>query len=177
MAAHWYIVHALSGFEAKIVQTIKEKAAQYNLTDQFEEITVPTEKVMEVRRGKKTESERKFFPGYILIKMELNDKTWHLVKNIPRVTDFLGANGKPQPMTQAEVDRIFKQVEDGVQTAAAGIVFEVGESVKITDGPFEAFVGNVEEVDSERKRLKLSVSIFGRPTPVDLDFTQVEKAS
>jgi transcriptional antiterminator NusG len=177
MASHWYIVQALSGFEHKVAQTIQEKATQHNLTGFIEEVTVPTEEVVEMKRGKKVTAERKFFPGYVLVKMELNDATWHMVKNIPRVTGFLGGQGRPQPMSEGEVKRLFKRIEEGAEQTKNAVLFEVGETVKVNDGPFESFVGVVEDVDGEKGRLKLSVSIFGRATPVELEFTQVEKVA
>ncbi len=177
MAARWYIVHAYSGFEKKVAQTIREQAAQKGLSEQVEEVFVPVEDVTEVRRGKKVSAERKFFPGYVMVKMTLSDESWHMVKNIPKVTGFLGggSKGRPLPISDKEAESIFSQVREGVSSAASGISFEIGESVKITEGPFEGFVGNVEQVDDEKKRVKVSVSIFGRATPVDLEFTQVEK--
>ncbi|TAE32124.1 MAG: transcription termination/antitermination protein NusG [Alphaproteobacteria bacterium] len=175
--ARWYILQAYSGFEKKVAQTIVEDAADKGISDCFEEIIVPTEKIMEVRRGKKTEYERKMFPGYVLIKMVMNDPSWHLVKSIPKVTGFLGGGGnKPMPVTQREIDRILAQVKDtSAKTEYAASLFEVGEQVRVVDGPFESFVGVIEEIDNERKRLKLSVTIFGRPTPVELQFSQIEK--
>ncbi len=174
----WYIVQAHSGFEKKVQQTILENAAQQGLSDAFEEVIVPTEDVVEMRRGKKVSMERKFFPGYILVKMAMSDATWQLVKTIPKVNGFLGGGGnRPQPVTQAEVDRIFAQVKEGMDKPKDQMIFEVGEQVKVVDGPFESFVGVIEEVDSEKERVKLSVTIFGRPTPVDLQFSQVEKVS
>lgn len=176
MTAQWYIVNALSGHENKVAQTIREKAAQHNLTSLIEEVAVPTEEVVELRRGKKVAAERKFFPGYVLVKMELNDATWHMVKNIPRVTGFLGGQGKPHPLTEAEAKRLFSQIkEDADRPKKSSIVYEVGETVKVNDGPFESFIGVVEEVDNEKARMKLAVSIFGRATPVELEFNQVEK--
>ena len=177
MAARWYIVHAHSGFEKKVAQTIKEQALQHGLAEVIEEVVVPTEEVVEVRRGKKIAAERKFFPGYVLVKMELNDASWHLVKNTPKVTGFLGGGGKgrPQPITEAEANQIFKQVEEGVTPQKSTITFEMGESVKVVEGPFESFVGTVDSVDEEKQRVKVSVSIFGRATPVELEYTQVEK--
>lgn len=171
----WYIVHAYSGFEHKIKVQIEEKAIQNGIADQIEEIVVPTENVMEVRRGKKVEAEKKFFPGYLLIKMQLTDAAWHMVKNTDKVTGFLGADGKPQRVPQAEVDEIFKQMEEGVTAGTRGIIFEIGEQVKVTDGPFDSFTGTVEDVDEDREKVKVSVSIFGRATPVELDYTQVQK--
>jgi transcriptional antiterminator NusG len=177
MTARWYIVHAHSGFEKKVAQTIREQAAQKNLTSQIEEVIVPVEEVTEVRRGKKIAAERKFFPGYVMVKMELSDATWHMVKNTPKVTGFLGhgGKGKPVPITEKEAEAIFTQVREGVAHPKSQVNFEVGENVKIVDGPFESFVGLVEQVDDEKQRVKVSVSIFGRATPVDLDFGQVEK--
>ncbi len=178
-AARWYIVHAYSGFEKKVAEAIKEGAVQKNLTDRIEDVFVPTEEVVEVKRGKKVSSERKFFPGYVLVKMTLDDATWHMVKNLPKVTGFLGGGkgGRPVPITQKEADAIFAQIKEGIEHPKSTIIFEVGENVKINDGPFDGFVGVVEAVDDEKQRVKVSVSIFGRPTPVDLEFTQVEKVS
>src|SRR5215470_19314881 len=175
MASRWYVIHVYSGFEKKVEASIREQAEQKGLVDMFEEILVPTEEVTEMRRGAKVSAERKFFPGYVLIKMELNDNTWHLVQNTAKVTNFLGAHGKPLPISDREAETILKQVREGVERPKSSIVFEVGEQVRVSDGPFESFNGVVEEVDSERNRLKVSVSIFGRPTPVELEFGQVEK--
>lgn len=176
VAKRWYILHAHSGFEKKVAQTILDQAAQHGMSDAIEQVVVPTENYVEVRRGKKVASERKFFPGYVLVKMAMNDASWHLVKSVPKVTGFLGGGGnRPQPITEAEAMRIFKQVEDGVDRPKQGVVFEVGEQVKVVDGPFESFVGVVEEVDEEKARLKVAVTIFGRATPVDLQYSQVEK--
>ena len=179
MAARWYIVHAHSGFEKKVAQAIKEQAVQKNLTDKIEEVVVPVEEVTEVRRGKKVASERKFFPGYVMVKMELTDPTWHMVKNTAKVTGFLGGGkgGRPVPITEKEADAIFAQVREGIDHPKSSVVFEVGENVKIIDGPFDTFVGLVEGVDEEKHRVKVSVSIFGRATPVDLDYSQVEKVA
>ena len=177
MAARWYVVNVHSSFEKKVAQSIREKAEQKGLADKFEDVQVPTEKVVEVRRGKKHDAERKFFPGYVLVKMELSDDTWHLVKNTPKVTGFLGGSGKPQAISQAEADRIMNAVAEGIERPRPSIKFEVGENVRVTDGPFNTFSGVVEEVDEEKARLKVAVSIFGRATPVELDYTQVEKAS
>jgi transcriptional antiterminator NusG len=175
MAQRWYVVHAYSGFEKKVAQSIKEQAEAKGLADLISEVLVPTEEVVQVRRGAKVAAESKLFPGYVLIRMELNDDTWHLVQNTPKVTNFLGSSGKPQPISDREAEQILKQVKEGVERPKSLIVFETGEQVRITDGPFESFTGVVEEVDSERTRLKVSVSIFGRPTPVELEFGQVEK--
>ena len=155
MAKRWYVVHVYSGFEKKVAQSIREQAMQKGLEDFFEEISVPTEEVVELRRGQKVNAERKFFPGYVLVKMDLTDDSWHLVKNTAKVTGFLGARGKPAPITQAEADRIIRQVQEGIERPKPSITFEIGEQVKVSDGPFESFTGFVEEVDEERARLKV----------------------
>lgn len=173
--SRWYILHAYSGFEQKISQQIREKAIQIGVSDDIEEIIVPTENVIEVRRGKKVEAEKKFFPGYLLIKMQLTDAAWHLVKNIDKVTGFLGADGKPQRIPQREVDSILSQMEEGVTATKLSVTYEIGETVKVIDGPFDSFSGVVEDIDEEREKVKVSVSIFGRATPVELDYTQVQK--
>ncbi len=175
MAMRWYVIHAYSGFEKKVAQAILEKAEQKGLAHQFEQVIVPTEEVVEVRRGQKVNAERKFFPGYVLVKMELTDESWSLVRNIPRVTNFLGGGGKPQPITESEAQRIMRQVQEGIEKPRPLVSYEVGETVRVADGPFTSFAGVVEEVDEERSRLKVSVSIFGRATPVELEFSQVEK--
>lgn len=175
MAAKWYIVNTLSGFEHKVAQMVKESAEKKGILDKFEDIVVPVENVTELKKGKKVVAEKKIFPGYILIKMHLDDASWNLVKNTPKVSGFLGGSGKPLPVSEKEVNRVLKQVEEGSVVKEVDVSFDVGETVKITEGPFETFTGVVDEIDMVRKRLKISVSIFGRPTPVELEFHQVEK--
>ena len=175
MAKRWYIVHAYSNFEKKVADAIRERAASAGLEDSFEEIVVPMEEITEVRRGRKVSTERKFFPGYVLVKMDMNDRAFLLIKNTPKVTGFLGADNKPQPISEAEAQRILNQVKEGVDRPKPSITFEIGEQVRVADGPFASFNGHVEEVDEERSRLKVAVSIFGRATPVELEYGQVEK--
>lgn len=176
MATNWYIVHAYSNFEKKVAESIKQSAKEKGLEELIEEVFVPTEEVTEVRRGRKVNTERRFFPGYVLVKMELNENTYHLIKDTPKVTGFLGSGNKPMPVPQKEVDRIRGVMEEGEARPRPSITFEIGETVRVTDGPFASFSGIVEDVDEEATRLKVAVSIFGRATPVELEFTQVEKS-
>ncbi|MER8628662.1 transcription termination/antitermination protein NusG [Mesorhizobium opportunistum] len=174
MTARWYIVHAYSNFEKKVAEDIENKAKQKGLSADIKQIVVPTEKVVEVRRGRKVDAERKFFPGYVLLKANLTDAVFSLVKNTPKVTGFLG-DSKPVPITEAEAQRILNQVQEGVERPKPSVTFEIGEAIRVSDGPFASFNGFVQEVDEERARLKVEVSIFGRAVPVDLEFGQVEK--
>ncbi|MBI1301238.1 MAG: transcription termination/antitermination protein NusG [Alphaproteobacteria bacterium] len=177
MAMRWYVLHVYSGFENKVAESVREKAEKQGLGDFIEEILVPTEEVVEVKRGQRVNTERKFFPGYVLAKIELNDDVWHLIKNTPKVSGFLGSGGnKPVPISEKEAQRIIQQVQEGVDRPRPSVVYDIGEEVKVTDGPFASFTGIVEEVDEEKSKLKVSVSIFGRATPVELEYSQVEKA-
>jgi transcriptional antiterminator NusG len=175
MTKRWYIVHAYSNFENKVADAIKEAAGQQGLADHFEAVLVPTEEVVEIRRGRKIKSQRRFFPGYVLVKVDLSDQIYHLIKNTPKVTGFLGSDNRPIPITDAEAARILNQVQEGIERPKSSVHFEIGEQVRVADGPFASFSGQVEEVDEERSRLKVAVSIFGRPTPVELEYGQVEK--
>ena len=175
MAKRWYVLHVYSGFEKKIATQIKEQAELKGLADHIDEVVVPTEEVVEIRRAQKVNAERKFFPGYVLIKMELTDEAWHLVKDVPKVTGFLGSKTRPTPISDAEADRIIKQAQEGTENRRPSIIFEIGEQVRVADGPFTSFNGVIEEVDEDKGRVKVSVSIFGRSTPVDLEYGQVEK--
>jgi transcriptional antiterminator NusG len=175
MAKRWYVLHVYSGFEAKVAENIKEKAAKQGMEDRVEDILVPTEEVIEVRRGQRVNAERKFFPGYVLAKLDMSDDVWHMIKDTPKVTGFLGAGNKPSPISNKEAEQLLQQIQEGVERPRPSITFDIGEEVKVADGPFASFNGTVEEVDEEKGRLKVSVSIFGRATPVELEYTQVEK--
>lgn len=174
--SRWYIIHAYSGFEKKVAASIQEQAVIQGLDSLIDDVIVPTEEVVEIRKGQKVTSERKFFPGYVLIKMVMTDDTYHLVTSTPKVSGFLGSQNRPSPITEAEAARILNQVEVGVDRPRPTVVFEIGEDVRVTDGPFTSFNGVVEDVDENHSRLKVSVSIFGRATPVELEYAQVEKA-
>jgi transcriptional antiterminator NusG len=177
MAMRWYVVHAFSGFEKQVARSLKEHVARAGMQDKFGEILVPTEEVVEMKSGQKKTSERKFFPGYVLVKMEMNDETWHLVKNVPKVSGFIGGSGtKPTPISEKEAQAILQQVQEGVEKPRPKFSFAPGEQVRVIDGPFLDFNGTVEDVNFEKSKLRVSVSIFGRLTPVELDFSQVEKA-
>ncbi|MCB1784362.1 MAG: transcription termination/antitermination protein NusG [Alphaproteobacteria bacterium] len=176
MAKRWYVLHVYSGFENKVAEAIHEKARKQGLEDKIEEILVPMEEVVEVKRGQRVNAERKFFPGYVLAKLDMDDNVWHLIKDTPKVSGFLGAGGnKPVAISEAEAQRILKQVQEGIDRPRPSIVYDIGEEVKVTDGPFASFNGVVEEVDEDKGKLKVSVSIFGRATPVELEYGQVEK--
>ena len=175
MAHRWYVIHVYSGFERKVAQSITEQALQKGLEDDIEEVLVPTEEVVEMRRGSKVNAERKFFPGYVMVKMNMTDESWHLVKDTAKVTGFLGSRGRPSPISEREAQHLLHQIKEGVERPKPSVTFEIGEQVRVSDGPFASFNGNVEEVDEEKARLKVSVSIFGRSTPVDLEYGQVEK--
>lgn len=177
MAKRWYSVSVLSNFEKKVAEQIRHSVEDAGLEEQIEEVLVPTEEVIEIRRGKKVPTERRFMPGYVLVRMEMTDEGYHLINSINRVTGFLGPQGRPMPMRDAEVNSILNRVEEGVEAPRTLISFEIGEKVKVNDGPFEDFEGMVEEVDDDNQRLKVTVSIFGRATPVELEFTQVSKQS
>lgn len=175
MSQRWYILQVHSGFEKKVAQSIREQTLKKDLKEQISEVLVPTEEVIEVRSGRKINRERKFFPGYVMLKMTLTDDSWHLVKNTAKVSDFLGNRGTPIPISNKEAQHIMHQVQEGINHPKATILFDVGEEILVSDGPFASFNGIVEEVDEERERLKVSVSIFGRPTPVELEYTQIKK--
>ena len=171
----WYVLHAYSGYEKKVADSILDQADKLGIKDQIEDISVPTQNIVEVKRGVRVNTERKIFPGYILIKMNLNDDTWHIIKTTPKLSGFLGNKGKPIPISNDEAKRISQQVVDGVDKARPAIMYDVGEQVKVIDGPFASFNGEIEQIDEEKARLRVAVSIFGRSTPVDLDYSQVEK--
>ncbi len=175
MAARWYVLHVYSGFEAKVAEAIRDKAKKQGIEDRIEDIMVPTEEVVEIKRGQKVNSERKVFPGYVLAKMDMSDQIWHLVKDTPKVTGFLGGGNKPVPISEKEAARLMTQLQEGIEKPRAAITFEIGEKVKVMEGPFASFEGMVEEIDESKGRVKVSVSIFGRATPVELEFSQVEK--
>lgn len=175
MAKRWYVVHVYSGFENKVAEAIHDKAKSLGLEDRIEQIMVPTEEVLEVKRGQRVQAKRQVFPGYVLAKLDMSDEVWHLVKDTPKVTGFLGAGNKPSPISDKEADRLIKQLAEGAEKPRSLISFDIGEKVKVSEGPFASFEGIVEEVDEDKSRLKVSVSIFGRATPVELEFSQVEK--
>ena len=175
MSKKWYVIHVFSGSEKKVSQSIEEQIISENMQDLIEEVLVPTEEVVEIRRGSKIQSEKKFFPGYILVKMEMTDQSWHLIKSQSKVTGFLGGKGKPSAISEAEAKRLIDQISEGIERPRSNIIFEIGEEVRVSEGPFQSFNGLVEEIDEDKSRLKVAVSIFGRSTPVDLEYSQVEK--
>lgn len=175
-AAKWYVLHVYSGFESKVADAIRERASKKGFESQIEEILVPTEEVVEMRRGQRVNAERKFFPGYVLAKLDMDDNIWHLIKDTPKVTGFLGGGGnKPLPISEREAQQILQQVQEGIERPRPSVIYDIGEEVKVTEGPFASFNGVVEEIDEEKSKLKVSVSIFGRATPVELEYAQVEK--
>lgn len=175
MAMRWYVLHVYSGFENKVAEAIKDKARKKGLEDKVEDIMVPKEEIIEVKRGQKVNTERKVYPGYVLAKLDMNDDVWHMVKDTPKVTGFLGAANKPVPISEKEAAKLLQQLQEGVERPKPSVTFEIGEEVKVSEGPFASFTGTVEEVDEDKAKLKVSVSIFGRATPVELEYSQVEK--
>lgn len=175
MTARWYVIHVYSGFEQKISDSIMEQAGKKGLANDIEEIMIPTEEVVEVKRGQRVNSERRVFPGYILIKMEMTDAGWHLIKNTDKVTGFLGGGRKPVPISQKEAETMMKSIKEGIDSPRPSVIYDIGEELRVIDGPFASFSGFVEEIDEDKQKLKVSVSIFGRATPVELDYAQVEK--
>lgn len=175
MGLRWYVIHAHSGSEKAVARQINEKAEKRGLTEKFAQVLVPTEEVVEIRRGQKVNAERKFFPGYLLVQMDLNDETWHLVQSIAKVTNFLGAKGRPAPISDREAEQILQQIQEGAEKPRPSVTFEIGEQVKVIDGPFNSFVGSVTDVDEEHAKMTVEVSIFGRATPVELEYVQVQK--
>ena len=171
----WYIIHVYSGSEKRVKEAIEEQMETKNMSSFIEEILVPTEEIFEIRKGAKVKTEKKFFPGYILIKMNMTDESWHFIKSQPKVTNFLGTKGKPSSLSDKEAKRLIEQITERVESPRSNVIFEIGEEVRVSDGPFQSFNGLVEEIDEDKSRLKVTVSIFGRSTPVDLEFTQVEK--
>ena len=174
--SRWYVLHAYSGYEKKVADNIMEQSNKLGISKFIEEISIPTQNIVEVKRGTRVNTERKFFPGYILIKMVLNDDTLHIVKNTPKLSGFLGTKGNPSPISNAEANRITEQVIEGAENPRPSVIYEIGEQIKVIDGPFASFNGQIEQIDEEKARLRVAVSIFGRPTPVELEYSQVEKA-